>query len=150
MSQLSPHFSLAELVYSPRAIALGIDNTPSPTIIENLTLLTTYLEKIRDVVKAPLKITSGYRCTQLNNAIKGSKTSAHLQGLAADISVEGMTPRMLCKKIIEAGLEQDQIILENVSKTSPDGTWVHYGISRDVSRNQVLTMKNGSFFKGLV
>ena len=34
--QLSPNFSLSELVYSETAEKIGIDNTPPPEIVDNL------------------------------------------------------------------------------------------------------------------
>ena len=150
MTQLTPHFTLKELTASNKAKALKIDNTPSPEILENLKALSLALEMIRSVCGKPLKISSGYRCPALNKAVGGSPTSAHTLGYAADFTVDGMTPRQICEKIIAAGLHQDQIILESVSTTNPDGLWVHYGISKGTMRNQVLTMKAGKYLVGLV
>lgn len=147
---LSPHFTLEELTASNKAKALKIDNTPTPAILENLKALALALELARSVIGKPLKISSGYRCPALNKAIGGSSTSAHTLGYAADFTVAGMTPRQICEKIIAAGLHLDQIILEDVSPSNPDGVWVHYGISKDTMRNQVLTMKAGKYLVGLV
>jgi len=147
---LSPHFTLEELTASNKAKALKIDNTPTPEIQESLKALALALELARSVIGKPLKISSAYRCPALNTAVKGSKTSAHIQGLACDFTVDGMTPRQICEKIVAAGLHFDQIILENISAENPDGVWVHYGISKGTMRNQVLTMKAGKYFVGLV
>ena len=147
---LSTHFTLEELTVSNKAKSLKIDNTPTPEILENLKALALALELARSVIGKPLKISSAYRCPALNMAVRGSKSSAHMLGYAADFTVDGMTPRQVCEKIIAAGLHQDQIILESVSTTNPDGLWVHYGISKGTMRNQVLTMKAGKYFVGLV
>jgi len=147
---LSPHFTLEELTASSKAKALKIDNTPPTCIIENLKALALALELARSVIGKPLKISSGYRCPALNKAVGGSSTSAHTLGYAADFTVDGITPRQICEKIIAAGLHFDQIIMENISSDNPDGVWVHYGISKGTMRNQVLTMKAGKYFVGLV
>lgn len=152
---LSSHFTLEEFTASNKAKAMKIDNTPPADIVENLKALALALELVRSVLGKPIKISSAYRCPALNAAVKGSKTSAHVQGLACDFTVTGLTPRQICEKIIAAGLHQDQIILEDVSPSNPDGVWVHYGISlpaggKGTMRNQVLTMKAGKYFIGLV
>lgn len=147
---LTPHFTLEEMTSSSKAKALKIDNTPSAEIVENLKALAVALELIRSVIGKPLKISSAYRCPALNTAVKGSKTSAHVQGMAADFTVDGMAPRQICEKIIAAGIPHDQIIMEDMSKSNPDGVWVHFGIARGTMRNQVLTMKGGKYFVGLI
>lgn len=50
------------------------------------TELVEKLQRIRDVLGVPLKITSGYRCIVHNasKAVGGSRTSKHLYGFAAD------------------------------------------------------------------
>ncbi len=150
MTQLSPHFTLEELTASSKAKALKIDNTPTPEILENLKALALALEMIRSVCGKPLKISSGYRYPALNKAVGGSSTSAHTLGLAADFTVTGLTPRQICEKIVAAGIRVDQLILENISPSNPDGVWVHVGLSKGVMRNQVLTMKAGKYYVGLI
>lgn len=43
------------------------------------------LEAVRETIKLPMKINSATRCKNHNKKVKGSPTSAHLFGLAADI-----------------------------------------------------------------
>ena len=87
--QLSPNFSLSELVYSETAEKNGIDNTPPPEIVENLKRLAAGLETVRALLGAPLEISSGYRCVALNEAVGGSGASQHLLGLAVDFACPG-------------------------------------------------------------
>ena len=47
------------------------------------------LQQIRDIVKIPMMVTSGYRCEKHNRAVGGSENSTHMKGLAADIYVAG-------------------------------------------------------------
>lgn len=128
---LSPHFTLAELLESQTATRRGIDNTPSPTVLANLARLAAFLEQVRTVAGGPLTVSSGYRSPALNKAIGGAANSAHVLGLAADINSPGVAPKTLAKVIQAAGLPFDQLIYE--------GTWVHVGLSDGPPRRQVLT-----------
>ena len=86
----APHFSREELIFSQTAARHGIDNTPTEAVEQNLERVSHWLEKLRDYVSRPIIVTSGYRCPELNKKIGGSKTSAHMEGLAADIVVSGV------------------------------------------------------------
>lgn len=130
---LSPHFSLAELTGSQVATRQGIDNTPVPAIIANLTRLAMLLEQVRALVGAPITISSGYRSPALNKAVGGASNSAHVLGLAADISTNKLAPKALAMLIRQSGILFDQLIYE--------GTWVHIGLSAGAPRRQVLTAK---------
>lgn len=48
--------------------------------------LLELLDRIRDWVKFPMKVTSGFRCPEHNKAVGGVANSYHLSGEAADIS----------------------------------------------------------------
>lgn len=130
---LSPHFSLTELVASQVATRKGIDNMPPPAVVANLTRLAALLEQVRTLVGAPITISSGFRSPALNKAVGGAASSAHVQGLAADISTAKLAPKALALLIRQSGLDFDQLIYE--------GTWVHIGLSAGVPRRQVLTAK---------
>jgi len=54
--------------------------------------LVDALQELRDLAGLPVRVTSGYRCSEHNRAIGGATRSQHLLGTAADISVRGMTP----------------------------------------------------------
>lgn len=56
------------------------------------TSLLNILEKLRSYYGRPIVITSGIRCQKYNDSLRGSiKTSAHIQGKAADIYIRGIT-----------------------------------------------------------
>jgi len=57
--------------------------------------LVDKLQMLRDLVGKPVIVTSGCRCTLYNRHIGGVISSPHLEGLAADIIVDGMTPLTL-------------------------------------------------------
>ena len=130
---LSPHFSLAELVSSQVATRKGIDNAPAPAIVANLTRLAALLEQVRALVGAPIAISSGYRSPALNRAVGGAANSAHVLGLAADISTAKLAPKVLALLIRQSDIAFDQLIYE--------GTWVHIALSVGALRRQVLTAK---------
>lgn len=56
-------------------------------------LIVTTLQRLRDEVQRPVVVNSGCRCRSHNAAVKGSKSSQHLRGKAADIKIDGMTSR---------------------------------------------------------
>ena len=122
MTQLSKHFTLEELTFSETAIRHGLDNTPNEAAIENLKrLCALILEPVRDIVHKPVQVTSGYRSQKVNNAVGSHPHSQHTLGCAADIKVQGVTPDVLIKAIIGAGLPYDQVIREFDS-------WVHVSV----------------------
>jgi len=55
------------------------------------------LQALRDELKRPLVVTSGFRCIPYNDEVKGAKHSRHLAGIAVDISTWGMTSEFLYK-----------------------------------------------------
>ena len=128
--QLSRHFSLAEFLRSQTATRLGIDNTPGPDQIDNLTwLCVRVLQPLRDHF-GPVTITSGYRCPALNARIGGSASSQHCHGEAADIVVPGTAALAVCRWIEQSGLPFDQLIHE--------GNWTHVSYC-SAPRGRVLT-----------
>jgi len=50
------------------------------------------LQKLREDLGSPIKITSAYRCKKHNAAVGGAKNSIHMTGSATDIQVRGMEP----------------------------------------------------------
>ena len=122
---LSPNFTLEELTISQTAAREGIDNTPGKDERRNLRTLARFLEQVRsELGDQPIVINSGYRSPALNAAIKGSKTSAHMKGLAADLIVPSHgTVLQTAKAIAASGLPFDQLIYEM--------SWIHIGLPSD-------------------
>lgn len=84
--QLTPHFKLSEFTHSYMAEKLRLNNTPSDSVVKNLTrLCQVLLEPIRETYGRPIRVSSGYRCSALNKAVDGVRNSFHLSGRAADI-----------------------------------------------------------------
>lgn len=129
--QLSPHFTLAEAIASNTAIRLSIDNTPSSTVIANMTKSALQLEKVRTLLAAPIVVSSWFRCLLLNRAIGSGDSSAHRQGWAIDFTCQAFgTPKQVADAIIKSGIKFDQLIWE--------GSWVHISFAPTM-RGQILT-----------
>jgi len=130
--KLSPHFSLEELTHSDTATRLGIDNTPTVEVIDNLTFLAGELEHVRNILGHPMLISSGFRCYALNDHLGSKRTSSHTKGLAVDFICPSFgNPRSVCDAIIMANINYDQVILEY-------DRWVHLSFKQENPRNQAL------------
>ena len=58
-------------------------------------VLLRRLELLRMFFNAPVKITCGCRCHERNEVVEGSPRSQHLLGKAADIVVDGYSPKLV-------------------------------------------------------
>lgn len=122
--KLSEHFTLEEMIFSQTAIRLGLNNTPTQDVIDNLRkLCVDILEPLRSFLNKPIIINSGFRNLELNRAIGSKDTSAHVRGLAADIVVKEFSPDQVVRAIIQSGLDYDQVILEF-------NQWTHVAIPK--------------------
>lgn len=135
---LSPHFSWVEAKRSVTADAKGIDNTVPGELHVHLGRSAQFMECVRSVLgNHPIRVTSWYRCPELNEAIGGSKTSAHMKGLAMDFKAPGsLTLAEAFDKIAESNLPFDQLIIE---RTASGSKWIHVGLSIGKPRREMLT-----------
>lgn len=132
--RLSQHFTLAEMVASGTAIRKNIDNTPQPCHVESLgRLCREALEPLRRRFGA-LRVTSGYRCPELNRAVGGAHASQHLRGEAADIHVASDEAGLKMMAFAKDNIDFDQLILER--SKSRRARWLHvsYRSRRDNRR----------------
>lgn len=84
--RLSPHFRVREF---------HSKHDPSDIVKVDERLLTL-LENIRNHVGKPVHLNSGYRSPEYNATLKNaSPRSQHCNGKAADIWVEGVTPKQI-------------------------------------------------------
>lgn len=111
------HFTLSEFFNSSTAVKNGIKNEPSSderaTIVRNInSLVDNVLDPIRDKFCAPVIITSGYRCPQVNRLVGGVANSQHMSGCAADFHIKGgthLTMRQVFLNIYDT-MDFDQLI----------------------------------------
>ena len=77
------------------------DGTKMPdNVLVNVAKLACNLQRLRDAIGKPIIINSGYRSPLHNAKVGGSPNSQHLLGKAADIRVNGMTPKEV-KAVVE-------------------------------------------------
>lgn len=146
-TKLSEHFTLEELTYSATAAANHIPNVPTEVHKAHLKeLVTNLLEPLRVAWGGSIKVTSGYRGFRLNQKVKGSKSSAHCNGYAADlVPSDGRIKEF--KKFTKdwlrtSGRKYDQFIDERKLNGSE---WVHLGLKngRGGQRKQNLKTLDG-------
>lgn len=129
---MSEHFALAEFLASDTARAMGIDNFPTWDIVDNLNALAFTMEQVRELLDgAPIAISSGFRCKELNYEVGGVADSAHLTGLACDFTA----PSFGGVQAIIAVLRPHLIMLA-VDQLIDEGSWVHLGLTEGTPRHQ--------------
>ena len=135
------YFTISELCKSTTADAYHINNQPTPEIVDNLEILINEcLDKIRETFGKPIYVNSGYRCKELNDRVKGSKTSHHLYGKAADITLNSKKLNKvlfnLIQDMIKSGaLKCTQLIDEY------NYQWLHISYDKDNLKCQILHLK---------
>lgn len=93
--------------------------------------LLIYLQKIRNVVKQPIYITSGLRCNTFNNSLNGSiLKSKHTQGKAIDFSCQKTSSLQGRKSIMNY-----YIGLDYASYTYCNGYWKNKNKSGSIRAN---------------
>lgn len=88
--------------------------------------LVKILQKIRNHFKKPVTINSGYRTVTKNKAVGGATYSQHLYGMAADITVQGVAP-----KVVAAYAES---LLPGTGGIGIYSTFVHIDTRKEKSR----------------
>lgn len=147
------YFTISELTRSDTASIKKIDNTPNKEITEHLIEL---VEKLLDPLRSDwaeycdvnrlgnpaISVNSGYRCNELNKAVGGSLTSAHLTGYAADIIPSNGNMKVFQSWIAEAieELNWDQLIYEKPKNGI--ASWIHLGLKNKdgMQRRQKFTI----------
>lgn len=132
-TKLTAHFALEELSCTQHRT---IDNRPPPELVGTLRLTAARMEQVRRVLgDRTITVSSGYRCPELNWAVGGARTSAHLTGHAVDFNCYGFgAPKAVCRAIADSNLGFDQLIEE--------GSWVHLSFDPRM-RRQILTKREG-------
>ena len=131
---LSPDFNLNEFTVSQAAERFGYNNNPNEQVISNLRELCVHvLQPLREIIRIPILISSGYRCPSANAVIGGKYNSQHLEGKAADF----LTPSCQLSATFNAiykNLPFDQLIFEF-------GKWIHVSYNGDKNRKQAMSSK---------
>lgn len=136
---LTTHFFLREFTYSATATKRDIPNHPPKPALLQLARLARVLERCRMILDdRPIRITSGYRCPDLNRAVGGVGNSHHLYGCAADFICPGYgDPQKVHAALTDALRAQDANPGTNPIPPIDDlglefKRWIHLAIPRPV------------------
>lgn len=134
--KISKYFSESEVIVSARGTKLGIKNIPNNKEKEYAIYAAKRMDEVREYLAVPLIVLSWFRCQELNDAVKGSKTSAHRYALAIDNYSNQMSSRLMYEKLLKAmkegKLQFDQLIYY------PKQNFIHCGfkLEKKEERNQ--------------
>lgn len=132
--QLSPNFTLEQMVFSETALRRGVPNEPGPAEIQNMVrLAVTVLEPLDELV-GDFHINSGFRSPVLNQMIGSSEPdSRHIHGEAADCRPLAMPLQEAFDKIRASKIPFDKVILECAA-------WIHIAVANagDKPRRQAF------------
>ena len=142
--KLSEHFSYAEFTHSDTALRLGIVNDLPLELVHNAQATAAMMERIREFLGVPLTVTSGYRCLELNKAIKSKDTSDHVHALACDFIVPGVAPLVLAEKLVP---QVDKLF---IGQLIYEHTWIHVGVPvPEKQNNRILTVQPWGYSTGV-
>jgi len=133
---ISRNFTMEEMVHTDT----GLPNEPGQREKQALTdLVNNVLQPARNILNMQIKINSGYRSPAVNTKVKGSKTSRHMKGEAADLDCADNAKLFnIIRDIIK---NYDQLINEN------NFSWIHVSYSKGKNRREVLEFKDGKYIK---
>jgi len=137
---LSKHVTIEEFERSETAIKHGISNKMGFTEKDAAILLCEKVfEPIREHLKRPIKINSGFRSLRVNSRLNSSVSSQHVKGEAFDLDLHD---KELFDWIIE-NVVFDQMIAE--FPINGKASWFHISYRKGRNRKQALIAikKNG-------
>lgn len=141
---MGKYFNIDELTASNVAKKYKIDNTPNQKQINNLENLIKVLDVIREEYGKPITVNSGYRCPELNSnpEIKGSPTSWHKEGMAADIRcANNMVLWDIIVKLQKEGKIQFTELINEKPNSKGEPTWIHIAVNPSNLKNQIKLIK---------
>lgn len=115
--QLSNDFNLKDFVRT----STGFDNIPGTEEIENLAnIVRRTLQPLRNYLRLPITITSGYRSLLVNRAVGSNDSSQHIKGEAVDFRValkearaqltEAQALERVLKRVQHLGVSSSQLV----------------------------------------
>lgn len=128
------NFTIQELTASTTAKSEKIQNVPTSEQIENLKqLINNVLDPLRNAYGKPIRVNSGFRSPELNAFLKGSKTSQHMKGQAADITAGSKQEN---KKLFELAQKLNLPFCQLIDEKN--FTWVHISYDKNNVKRQIL------------
>lgn len=121
--KLTKNFSLEEFESK--------DGSPMPKdVFFNIQKVANQLQTLRDYICYPIHINSAYRSPRHNKAVGGVKNSYHLLGMAVDIKINGVPPKVIYDAI-EFLISEGSMLQGGLGLYS---NFVHYDIRETKAR----------------
>jgi zinc D-Ala-D-Ala carboxypeptidase len=137
---ISKHISYKEGTHSDKAKAKGISNIPNEVQLAAMKLVAEKcFEPLREWYGKPIRINSFFRSVELNKAVKGSKTSDHVKGMAIDLDAGSNAKNLKLFNWLKDNVEFTQLIHEYGDKSGPE--WVHISYNPNNLKTQILYIK---------
>jgi zinc D-Ala-D-Ala carboxypeptidase len=137
---ISKHITYLEATYSDTAKAKGIANIPNEVQLASMRLVAEKcFEPLREWYGKPIRINSFFRSVKLNRAVKGSRTSDHVKGMAIDLDTGSNSENLKLFNWLKDNVEFTQLIHEYGDKSGP--AWVHISYNPNNLKTQLLYIK---------
>ena len=137
---ISKHISYEEATHSDTAKAKGISNVPNDVQLAAMKLVAEKcFEPLREWYGKPIRINSFFRSVELNKAVKGSKTSDHVKGMAIDLDTGSNAENLKLFNWLKENVEFTQLISEYGDKNGPE--WLHISYNPNNLKTQILYIK---------
>ena len=144
--QLTEHFSFEELTSTSRDELLESNRKIAEGYTKQLKYVAGTLEEIRAVLGVPLRVTSGFRSSQLNRLVGGSPTSGHTKGLCADVIPVGADVVEAQKKII-ANKDKCPSLKKCILEMVKGSEWLHVEAKTEANQpTQFFATTNGKTY----
>jgi len=125
----SKYFTFNELIVS----STGLLNIPDAKQLENMQeLVTNILDPLRSMYGKPITTNSVFRSKAVNKMVKGSTTSDHMRGMAADIDTK--YDNKILFDLIKKNFKFTQLINER------DFSWIHVSYDKNNLKCQILKL----------
>ena len=138
---LTPHFELEEFERTGTRL---VNVAPQIVVVRLKLLCAAILEPLREKT-GPLRITSGYRSVQVNEAVGSKSNSQHLTGQACDcvpLKMKSEQAFEILHQLASDGLPVDQAILY------PKKGHIHVSFNADEApRRQFMIHSKGKYKK---
>lgn len=141
---LSAHLSVAEFIGTSHRELLAEQEAAwvgNPVLHRNAERLARdVFEPIRGVLFVPLRVSSGFRCKELNDAVGGKTSSLHLEALAIDIIPIGIDVRIAFYAILHAMKAGQLTAIDRLAIEC--GRWLHVQAPREGVAAQLLAFES--------
>lgn len=147
---LTKNFSLSEFVSTSHSQFAKENYEYGKKNITKVKLLAVGMQRIRDILKEPIIISSAVRCPALNSAVGGVKNSQHVKCEAVDFILTNVGDQRYqdsklwnaFKKIRKSPIEFDQLIYE----VRGESEWIHVSFCEN-NRRECLTFDGKKYTK---